>query len=143
MSPREQSPSPASVAGQKAGVVASRRTAGREVEVLVITARRRPHEWIFPVGTVDPGETLAQAAARECMEESGYTVRIGPLLKTLELDRKHGPRRFSFFAAHVTGEVDDYETDRRRRWVPLAQLVETITGAFVPVARAAVAHLSA
>ena len=142
--PSQEPPSPsASVAGQKAGVVASRRTADGEIEVLVITARRRPHEWIFPVGTVDPGETLEQAAARECMEESGYTVRTGSLLKTLELDRKHGPRRFSFFAAHVTGEADTYETDRRRRWVPLAQLVGTITKAFTPVARAAVVHLSA
>ena len=142
--PSHEPPSPStSVAGQKAGVVASRRTADGEIEVLVITARRRSHEWIFPVGTVDPGETLKQAAARECMEESGYTVRTGPLLKTLELDRKHGLRRFSFFAAHVTGEVDAYETDRRRRWVPLAQLVGTVTGAFSPVARAAVAHLSA
>ena len=112
-------------------------------EILIITARRQPDAWIFPVGKVDPGETLEQAAARECMEESGYTVRCGPLLKALDLAHKNGARRFSFFAAQVTGEVDEYETDRRRRWVPLAQLVETVSEAFAPVARAALAHLSA
>jgi len=92
---------------------------------------------------VDPGETLEQAAARECMEESGYTVRTGPLLKALDLTSKNGLRRFSFFAAQVTGEVDEYETDRRRRWVPLTQLVDTVSEAFAPVARAARAYLSA
>jgi len=111
--------------------------------ILIITARRQRNAWIFPVGTVDPGETLEQAAARECMEESGYTVRTGPLLKALDLTSKNGLRRFSFFAAQVTGEVDEYETDRRRRWVPLTQLVDTVSEAFAPVARAARAYLSA
>ncbi len=131
------------VEGQKAGVVAYRQEPDGAYAILVITARRQPDAWIFPVGTVDPGETLEQAAARECMEESGYTVRTGPLLKALDLAHKNGRRRFSFFAALVTGEVDEYETDRRRRWVPLAQLVETVSEAFAPVARAALAHLSA
>ena len=132
-----------SVEGQKAGVVAYRQEPDGTYAILVITARRQPDAWIFPVGTVDPGETLEQAAARECMEESGYTVRTGPLLKALDLAHKNGRRRFSFFVAPVTGEVDEYETDRRRRWVPLAQLVETVSEAFTPVARAALAYLSA
>ena len=136
-------PPPGSVAGQKAGVVAYRQEPDGSYAVLIITARRQPDSWIFPVGTVDPGETLEQAAARECMEESGYTVRTGPLLKSLNLMSKNGPRRFSFFAAQVTGEVDEYETDRGRRWVPLVQLIDTVSPAFAPVARAALAHLSA
>ncbi len=136
-------PPPSSVEGQKAGVVAYRQEPDGTYAILIITARRQRDAWIFPVGTVDPGETLEQAAARECMEESGYTVRTGPLLKALDLAHKNGPRRFSFFAAQVTGEVDEYETDRRRRWVPLAQLVDTVSEAFAPVARAALAYLSA
>ncbi|MCY4386476.1 MAG: NUDIX domain-containing protein [Desulfurellaceae bacterium] len=136
-------PLPGSVEGQKAGVVAYRQEPDGTYAILIITARRQRDAWIFPVGTVDPGETLEQAAARECMEESGYTVRTGPLLKALDLAHKNGLRHFSFFAAQVTGEVDEYETDRRRRWVPLAQLVETVSEAFAPVARAALAHLSA
>ena len=133
---------PGSVEGQKAGVVAYRQEPDGTYAILIITARRQRDAWIFPVGTVDPGETLEQAAARECMEESGYTVRTGPLLKALDLASKNGRRRFSFFTAQVMGEVDEYETDRRRRWVPLAQLVETVSEAFAPVARAARAYLS-
>ena len=131
-----------SVEGQKAGVVAYRQEPDGTYAILIITARRQRDAWIFPVGTVDPGETLQQAAVRECMEESGYTVRTGPLLKALDLTHKNGLRRFSFFAAQVTGEVDKYETDRRRRWVPLAQLVDTVSEAFAPVARAALVYLS-
>ena len=131
-----------SVEGQKAGVVAYRRSTTGEYEILIITARRHHDSWIFPVGTVDPGETLERAAARECMEESGYTVHTEALLKAIELEQKNGPKRFSFFAAQVTGEVSEYETDRQRQWVPLSQLMDSITDAFAPVAQAAVDYLS-
>lgn len=128
--------------GQKAGVVAYRRAAQTSYEILIITARQHHDSWIFPVGTVDPGETLEQAAARECMEESGYTVETGPLLKVLELEGERKTNRFSFFAAQVTGEVAEYETDRQRRWVPLSELTDTVAEAFSPVARSAAKYLS-
>ena len=136
----------------KAGVVAWRRTNNGTLEILLITARRYPNSWIFPVGTVDRGETLEQAAARECAEESGYTVETGPLVAKIELPQESpntkeigtsSSQHFTFFAAQVTGELSTYETDRQRRWVPLSQLAESISPAFAPVARAAVAILSA
>ena len=89
-------PPPGSVEGQKAGVVAYRQEPDGTYATLLITARRQRAAWIFPVGTVDPGETLEQAAARECMEESGYTVRTGPLLKALDLAHKKRPPLFVF-----------------------------------------------
>jgi 8-oxo-dGTP pyrophosphatase MutT (NUDIX family) len=42
-----------------------------------------PHEWAFPGGQVEPGETTAQGAARECEEECGLAVdpdELGPVL---------------------------------------------------------------
>ena len=126
----------------KAGVVATRRTAAAEPEVLLITSRKHPHSWIFPVGTVEPGESLERTAARECAEESGYTVEVGRLLVTLRLADEAGgaAQPFFFFAASVTGKCATYETDRQRRWVRLSQLVETVAEVFSPVARAAVKH---
>lgn len=134
--------SPGSIEGQKAGIVPYRQTDAGECEILVITARKRPDSWIFPVGTVEIGESLEQAASRECQEESGYAVHTEALLKTLDLRQKNTIVRFTFFLAQVSGEVDEYETDRQRRWVPLTRLADTIAAVFVPVARAAVARLS-
>ena len=138
---------------RKAGVVVWRRTSTENgtrentLDILLITARRHPDSWIFPVGTVDPGETLEQAAARECAEESGYTVDIGSLVTEITLPKEDNQapaseiaqsQHFTFFAAQVTGELPLYETDRQRRWVPLRQLLGCIAPVFTPVARAAI-----
>jgi 8-oxo-dGTP pyrophosphatase MutT (NUDIX family) len=137
---------------RKAGVVVWRRadngtgTLEGTLEILLITARRHPDSWIFPVGTVDPGETLQQAAARECAEESGYTVEVGSLLAEIivpkEADQTPASgtvdsQHFTFFAAQLTGELSTYETDRQRRWVSLPQLLACIAPVFARVARAA------
>ena len=35
--------------------------------------------WEFPGGKCEPGESPAAATARECLEETGLTVVVGPL----------------------------------------------------------------
>jgi nucleoside phosphorylase len=109
-------------------------------EVLVITARTNPKKWIFPVGAINSGETLQQAAARECEEESGYIVEVGPELGVIPSD--FDKSTMTFFLGRIIGEKSFYETDRQRKWVRLSELPHVVTEDFVPIANAAIAKLA-
>ena len=56
------------------------RTQAGEPEFLLVTAKGRFDQWIFPKGHAEAGETLDKAALRELREEAGVegTV-IGPV----------------------------------------------------------------
>ena len=49
----------------------------REPQVLLVTARRNPRNWIFPKGHIEKGETPEEAALRETREEAGV---VGDLI---------------------------------------------------------------
>lgn len=47
---------------------------------VLLIRRRAENTWGLPGGGIEPGETWAAAARRECLEESGWDVRIDELL---------------------------------------------------------------
>lgn len=74
----------------------------------------------FPGGKVEPDESPAEAAARECLEEAGIAVRIDGLLDRTASPATSGSLDILFFAATP---LDDREEPLVPfAWVPVAEL---------------------
>lgn len=76
---REQKPPAADLPageGQLARLAVSTAVFDRQGRVLLVHQTYGARWWALPGGWVDPGEDLAEAARRECSEETGYEVRI-------------------------------------------------------------------
>ena len=85
--------------------------------------------WEVPAGGVDDGEPLADAAAREVLEETGW--RPGPLTRQVAYHPSNGlsDQVFTLFTAdgaeHV-GEPSDPSESERVAWVPAARVRELV-----------------
>jgi 8-oxo-dGTP diphosphatase len=57
----------------------------RDQKVLLVRRVNRPQQgfWTLPAGFVDAGEDPVRAAERECMEETGFEVRVTGLVDVL------------------------------------------------------------
>ncbi|MBT1035309.1 NUDIX hydrolase [Canibacter sp. lx-45] len=77
----------------------------RELQVLLIK-RKKYADWSFPKGKLDRGETLAQAAVRETLEETGYAITLGTKIGMLEYALKSGQcKEVHYWAAKVTAKM--------------------------------------
>lgn len=47
---------------------------------VLLTRRMDNGRWCLPGGHVDPGESVAEATAREVLEETGLVIRLGRLI---------------------------------------------------------------
>lgn len=116
----------------RARIVILRGHAGAE-EVLLTLHRHpdRPPFWCFPGGGVEPGERLADTAAREAEEETGLRVAIDGVCYVQ--DRPDGDALDIFLAGRpVEGRATlgrDPERDAQAapvlselRWTPLSEL---------------------
>jgi 8-oxo-dGTP pyrophosphatase MutT (NUDIX family) len=78
--------------------------------------------WEVPAGRIEPGESVAQAAAREVLEETGW--RPGPLRRLTAYDPTSGisDHRFHLMAAEsatYVGEPTDPSEAERVEWLAL------------------------
>jgi len=98
--------------------------------VLLVQRANEPFRglWTLPAGFVNGGEDPAEAAARECLEETGLTVRIKSVLDVIAgKEHERGADFIIVYLAEVTGGVmapaddaDAVEWFKRNELPPLA-----------------------
>ena len=72
---------------------------------LLIHERKHGQLWYLPAGRVEPGESLAAAAVRETLEESGVPVRVTGVIRVEHLPRLEGSRVRVIFLAEPTDDT--------------------------------------
>ena len=81
--------------------------------------------WEIPAGRIEVGESIADAAARECLEETGW--RPGPTTPLLSWHPCNGSVDLTFHVERATsaehvGEPTDPDEAARIEWVPRSDL---------------------
>lgn len=100
---------------------------GNELEVLLITSRRR-QRWIVPKGIKEPELTAWDSAAQEAWEEAGVVGTVSSeLAGVYEYEKWGGVCRVEVFPLAVEKLLDEWpESFRERQWVSLATAIERV-----------------
>jgi 8-oxo-dGTP diphosphatase len=105
--------------------------------VLLVQRGRPPGEglWSVPGGKLEPGETLAQAVAREVREETGLVVEVGALACVVErMGADHHYVILDYVARVIGGELQPASDARAARFADEAELTSLpLTEGLVPV----------
>ena len=113
----------------------------RSKDTLLLQRRKPQALWQSITGSLEPGETHADAAARELAEETGFTVDERLIFTGRQREFEIDPRWHRNFAPGITHNTEyewrflidsatDIRLDRREhlayRWMPIAEAIETV-----------------
>jgi len=98
----------------------------RHGDRFLLVQERKDRSWHLPAGRVEPGETLAEAAVRETLEESGVKIRLTGVIRVEHTPGRRDARLRVVFlgeprGATTTKQKPDRES-LRAEWVSLAEL---------------------
>ena len=124
----------------------------REGRVLLARRAHAPGRDLFslPGGVVEAGETLAEAVAREVMEETGLTVEPVQLAGHREVIIRDADGRverhfviLSFACRWIAGEAGTSDEVAEARWVAPGEIADLkTTSGLAEIIAAAIVHLT-
>lgn len=100
-------------------------------EILLIQSRRYVTsrlEWEVPAGRIEQGETAADAARRECMEETGCTLEDLTYLCCQYPSNGMSDLKLHVFGARVSREASSFDENEvsAKKWVPRSRVREML-----------------
>lgn len=96
---------------------------------VALVHRPRYDDWSLPKGKTEPGELLVTTAAREIVEETGYEIRMGRELVTVEYRLGSGAlKKVGYWSVAATGGdfVANHECDALR-WLSVPDAVDLVS----------------
>ncbi len=85
-------------------------------------------QWELPAGSIDPGESVVEAAAREVREESGYMTTAHRLVSSFAPINGIGDKVHHLVVCHAVGEPAEFDENEVRavRWFSRSAIEEMV-----------------
>ena len=96
-------------------------------QVLLVSAKRNPRNWIFPKGHIERGESPEAAALRETKEEAGVVGKLVAPAGVLEYRLLGMTARVEYFLALFSREAASPEDGRTRIWCGLDEALKRLS----------------
>jgi 8-oxo-dGTP pyrophosphatase MutT (NUDIX family) len=102
------------------------RDRGRGREILLVRAKPKPHDWVFPKGHIEAEELPDECARREVQEEAGVDAKtVGYLAEDRFTNSRGRDVHVALFLMEYVRDVPAAET-RECRWCTIPEALELI-----------------